>query len=80
MAEWYQCKTPIHGESRIMCEGVSEKVFHSSKKCSGIDQLAYWILCDDCLQYIYNVDMAIEEIQNRVNKSKDNLVEYKAEF
>ena len=35
---------------------------------------------DDCLQYIYNVGMAIEEIQNSVNKNKDSLVEYKVEF
>ena len=85
MAECQQCKTAIRGESGIMCEGVCKTVFHSSKKRSGIDQYSIGILdsgnylrfmYDDCLQYVHNVDMAIEEIQNSVNNSKENLVEY----
>ena len=89
MAECHQCKTAIHRESGIMCVDVCTKVFHSSKNCSGINQYSIGILdsdnylrfmCDDCLQYIHNVDMAIDEIQNSVNKRKENLVEYKGEF
>ena len=61
--------TTIHGESEITCEGVCKNIFHSSKKCSGIDQYSIDILdsgndlrfmCDDYLQYIHN---AIEEVQ-----------------
>ena len=37
-------------------------------------------MCDDCLQYIHNVDMAIKEIKKCVNKNKENLVQYKGEF
>ena len=37
-------------------------------------------MCDDCVQYIHNVDFALREIQDGVNKNKVNLVEYKKDF
>ena len=37
-------------------------------------------MCDDCLQYIHNVDLALGEIQSSVLKNKENLVAYKGEF
>lgn len=37
-------------------------------------------MCDDCIQYIHNVDFVLKEIQDGVNKNKRNLAEYKTEF
>ena len=37
-------------------------------------------MCDDCIQYIHNVDMVLKDIQDGVNKNKQNLKEYKNEF
>lgn len=89
MAECHHCKTAIRGESGLMCEGICKKIYHYAKKCSGIDQYSRGILesggfvrfmCDDCVQYIHNMDMAIGEVQENVRKNKENLCEYKGEF
>lgn len=89
MAECHHCKTAIRGESGLMCEGVCKKIYHNAKKCSGVDQYARGILesggfirfiCDECLQYIHNVDLVIGDIQNNVKKNNQNLDAYKGEF
>lgn len=58
-------------------------------KCSGIDQYSINVLnsngmikfiCNECILYIHNVDMALREIHESVDKNKDNLREYKYEF
>lgn len=84
--ECSKCRTTIRGETGIQCDGVCKKVYHSSAKCSGLDQYSIGILenknfirfmCDDCVQYVHNVDLVITEIQNGVER---NLSEYKNEF
>ena len=37
-------------------------------------------MCDDCMQYIQNIDLVLREVQDEVHKNKQNLVEYKHEF
>lgn len=89
MTECNKCKKTIRGETGIRCSGVCEKIYHCDVKCSGLDQYSAGILetnkfirfmCDDCVQYIHNVDLVLKEIQDGVNKNKQNLAEYKGEF
>lgn len=89
MAECHTCRNAIRGESGVKCQGVCGKVFHPTNKCSGLDQYSVnitatnsmlRIICDDCVQYIHNVDMVLNKIEADVNKSKQNLIEYKNEF
>lgn len=89
MAECSKCRTAIRGETGVQCMGVCNKVYHCTIKCAGIDQYSAKILdannfvrfiCDDCLQYIQNVDLVLKDIQEDVNKNKQNLTEYKHEF
>ena len=37
-------------------------------------------ICEDCMQYIYNVDFALKDIQKTVLKNGNYLKEYKNEF
>lgn len=37
-------------------------------------------MCDDYLQYNQNVDQVLRDIQDDVNKNKQNLQDYKHEF
>ena len=46
------------------------------KKCAGIDQYSD----DDCLQYIQNVDLVLNVVEEGVKKNKQALQEYKYEF
>lgn len=89
MTECNKCKQTIRGEMGIQCMGVCEKVFHTASKCCGIDQYSSRILegnnyvrfvCDDCMQYIHNVDMVLKDIQEEVRKNKQGLIDYKDEF
>ena len=57
--------------------------------CSGIDQYSIGILeannlvrfiCEDCIQYIKNIDLVLSEIQDGVRVSRQNLKKYKMEF
>lgn len=89
MAECSKCRSAIRGESGIHCNGVCEKIYHFTKKCGGIDQYSANIfdqnnfirfICDDCMQYIQNVDMMLKEIQVTVNKNEQTLLNYKNEF
>lgn len=89
MAELHKCKVSIRGETAISCVGVCSKVYHCSSKCAAIDQYSSKILeasnfirfmCDDCVQYIHNVDLVLKDIQDGVYKNKQNLMEYKNEF
>lgn len=88
MAECHKCKSSIRGETGISCDGVCKKVYHTVK-CAGVDQYTARTLeadnflrfmCGDCVQYIHNVDMVVKDIQDSVNKNKQNLIEYKLEF
>lgn len=89
MAECHQCRTIIRGETGLMCEGTCKKVFHCTKKCSGLDQYSRGILesigliryiCDDCIHYMHNIDKALVDIQKNMEKNCNNLTEYKGEF
>lgn len=89
MAECHQCKSAIRGETGLMCEGICKKVYHCSKKCSGLDQYSRGVLdagglirfvCDECMQYIHNLDEALVLVQRNVEKNSNNLTEYKNEF
>lgn len=89
MTECSKCRSAIRGESGIRCNGVCDKVYHLTKKCAGIDQYSAKVfdetnyirfICDDCTQYIQNVDLVLREIQDNVNKNKQTLAEYKHEF
>lgn len=89
MAECNKCQISIRGETGIKCIGVCGKIYHGSSKCSGIDQYSQKILetnnfirfiCDDCVQYIHNVDMVLKNIQDEVVKNTNKMVEYKHEF
>lgn len=89
MAECSKCRTAIRGETGIRCNGVCDKVYHCTVKCAGLDQYSAKILdtggfvrfiCDDCIQYIHNIDMVLKEIQDDVKRNRQNLVEYKDEF
>lgn len=83
------CKTAIRGETGIRCSGVCGKVFHTTKKCSGLDQYSVGIIdsvtmvrfvCDDCMLYVFNVDLAIREIGEVVKKNDHRFKEYHSEF
>lgn len=89
MAECNSCRSAIRGETGICCEGVCKKVYHATNKCAGIDNYSAGILgknnfvrfvCEDCMQLIQNIDMALKDILDDVKKSKHYLVEYKNEF
>lgn len=89
MAECNSCRSAIRGETGIHCEGVCKKVYHNTLKCSTIDNYTAGAMgkkdyarfvCDDCMQYVHNVDLVAREIQCDVNKIKQNLIEYKNEF
>lgn len=89
MAECRKCRTAIRGETGIRCQGVCDKVYHCTQKCSGVDQYSAKVLennnfvryiCDDCIQYIHNVDLMLRAIQDSVGENRQNLVEYKTEF
>lgn len=89
MEECSRCKSAIRGETGIKCSGVCNKVYHTNMKCSGIDQYSINVLnsngmikfiCDECILYIHNVDIAMREIHESVDKNKENLREYKYEF
>ena len=89
MTECNTCRSVIRGETGIRCNGVCDKTYHCTKKCSGIDQYSIGVLesnnfvrfiCEDCMQYIRNVDLALGEIQDGVRINKQNLKEYKREF
>ena len=82
MTECTKCKSSIRGESGIRCNGVCNKVYHYTKKFSGIDQYSAKILeednfvrfiVDDCLQYIQNVDLVLNVVQEGVKKNKQAL-------
>ena len=88
MTECTKCKSSIRGKNDIRCNGVCKKVYHYTKKCAGIDQYSTKILkennfvrfiCYDCLQYIQNVDIVLNIIQEDVKK-KQALEEHKYEF
>ena len=80
------CKSAITGETVIRCQGVCEKIYRSTKKCSGIDQYSVGILeANNFVGFIYeecirNVDLLLGEIQHGVRVSKKNLKAYKKEF
>lgn len=89
MAECSKCRTAIRGETGVRCNGVCEKVYHCTNKCAGIDQYSAKILdaggfvrfiCDDCIQYIHNVDLVLKEIQDGVIRNRQSLIDYKDEF
>lgn len=89
MPECCKCKNSIRGETGIRCAGVCGKIFHITMKCSGLDQYSnnmfgsnkmIKFMCEDCVMYIHNVDLVLKDMQVSVNKSKDNLSEYKSEF
>lgn len=89
MSECNKCRLAIRGENGISCGGVCGKVFHVTKKCAGIDQYSaktvdenkfIRYICDDCMQYIINIDVVLKEIQDEVIKNKQNQMEYKNEF
>ena len=37
-------------------------------------------MCDDCMQYIQNIDLVLRDMQDCVSKNKCNLENYKSEF
>ena len=89
MTECTKCKSSIRDESGIRCNGVCNKVYHYTKKYAGIDQYSSKILeednfvrfmCDECLQYIQNVDLVLNVVQEDVKGNKQALQEYKYEF
>lgn len=89
MAECHKCRGVIRSESSISCSGVCNKVYHRTSKCAGIDQYSAKILesdnfvrfiCDDCIQYVHNVDSALKNIQDDIYKNKQHLNEYKNEL
>lgn len=89
MGDCNRCKTPIRGETGVKCRGICGKVYHPTVKCCGMDQFSLNVLdtnkfvkymCDDCMVYIHNVDLVLRDIQEGVNRSKQNLKEYKNEF
>ncbi|XP_055388117.1 uncharacterized protein LOC129616490 [Condylostylus longicornis] len=89
MAECTKCRTKIRGETGIRCAGVCGKIYHSAIKCSGLEQAASNLLdsnrcikfiCDECILYIQNVDIILQNIDCAVKKNNDYLNEYKQEF
>lgn len=89
MRECFKCKNSIRGESGISCAGVCGKHFHTTIKCSGLEQYSSGILdtnpmikfiCEDCILYIHNVDLVLKDMQEVVNRNGNYLKEYKNEF
>lgn len=89
MASCHKCKSKIKGETGIQCSGVCKKIFHEALKCSGLDQSTLNIvytnnnvkfICDDCLLYIQNVDLVLQNMERAVNRNNEHLKEYKHEF
>lgn len=89
MPECSVCKTAIRGASGIQCDGVCKKVYHVTKKCSGIDEYSerlvretpmLKVFCNDCMQYVLNVDMVLQEILELVARNRQTLIDYKHEF
>lgn len=89
MPECSKCKSAIRGESGVRCEGICKKEFHPTVKCCGVDQYNIKILdsnsfirymCDDCIQYVHNLDLVLAEVQEEVRKNKQHLIDYKDEF
>lgn len=82
-------KKKISGESGINCMGVCGKSYHLSLQCSRLDRYGSNIfdtcamirfMCDDCMLYISNVDMALKDIHEMIKKNGNKLQEYKSEF
>lgn len=89
MPDCSKCKLAIRGESGVRCEGICKKEFHQTIKCCGVDQYNLKILesnnfirymCDDCIQYVHNLDLVLAEVQEEVRKNKQHLIDYKGEF
>lgn len=89
MSKCDKCKLAIRGESGIRCDGVCNKVFHNTLKCSGLDEYSSGVLnqssmikyvCMDCMQYIQNIDLVVKELQVQVERNSQYLNEYKEEF
>lgn len=89
MQECSKCRSAVRGESGVRCAGVCGKIFHTNVKCSGLDQYSSNVLdtnkmikfmCDDCVQYIQNVDLIVKEMQDSVIQNSNYLKEYKIEF
>lgn len=87
--ECFKCKSAVTGESGIQCAGVCGKMFHLKVACSGLDRYSSSVLdtttmlkfiCDDCVMYIHNVDLAVREVQETVQKNGNYLKQYKNEF
>ena len=55
-------------------------MYQYRKKCAEIDQYSTKILNEDNLQYIQNVDLVSNVVQEGVKKNKQALQEYKYEF
>lgn len=89
MASCHKCKSKIKGETGIICAGVCKKTFHEQLKCSGLDQSTINIvytnknvkfICEDCVLYIQNVDLVLQNMESAVTKNNQHLREYKNEF
>lgn len=89
MSKCTKCRQKITGETGILCAGVCGKVYHTSKKCCGIEEKDIEIygkyqflkyICTDCETYITNVDYMLKEIQTSIEKNCSYLKEYKNEF
>ena len=89
MPDCTKCKSAIRGEMGMICAGVCEKCFHTSTKCSGLDQYSEGIIdtnsmvilmCEDCRQYIENVDLSIRDISKVVQCTNSSVKEYRSEF
>lgn len=77
MPDCRKCKNAIRGETGLICAGVCKKQYHTATKCSGIDNYSAGIIdtnpmvvfmCEDCVQYIHNVDFTITNIYDIMQK------------
>lgn len=85
-----KCNSSIRGESGIRCEGVCGKLYHLSLTCAGVDKYSSTIIgeknnmvrlmCDECVTYIQNVDLVMQDMQMSVKRNNSILNEYKQEF
>ena len=89
MPDCTKCKLAVRGETGVRCAGVCDRVYHTATKCSGLDQYSVGVLgnnpmvifmCEDCKQYIHNVDLVIRDIQHVVEQNDLRFKEYKNEF
>ena len=89
MPDCTKCKLAVRGETGIRCAGVCDRIYHSATKCSGLDQYSVGVLgsnpmvifmCEDCRQYIHNVDLVIRDIQHVVQQNDLRFKDYKNEF